>query len=240
MKQISGEIFCDDFPDECKIETRLLASPYHTLPYLIIDDFLDPALCDRIAADVRKSDDVQKAMLKTMLFESVVDPSVDESIRKTHIYSLRKHHAEHYRQAFISHRPTIERFFNVALTTATDIQVLEYNEGFFYKRHADDSNELVDEQGNVVGFIPVAPQRKITTVLFATSHCDHAENPHCFEGGELIFNYLFDTGGDQVKIRPKAGQMVIFPGNPIFSHEVLPVTSGHRLTLVQWHNAIVH
>jgi len=240
LKQISGKIFCDDFLDNCKIETKLLASPYHTLPYLIIDDFIDPATCAKIAADVRQRDDAQKAMLKTMLLESVVDPSVDEGIRRTHIYTLQSHHAERYQEAFITHQPAIERFFNVALTTATEIQVLEYNEGFFYKRHADDSSELIDDQGDVVGFIPVAPQRKITTVLFGTSHCEHEGNPHCFEGGELIFNYLYDAEGDQIKIRPKAGQMVIFPSNPIFSHEVLPVTSGHRLTLVQWHNAIVH
>ena len=180
-------------------------------------------------------------MLKTTIANGVVDPSVDKSIRKTDIYALDDHHVALYQEAFIKHQPTLERFFNVALTTATAIQVLEYKKGFFYKRHADDSSELFNENGELAGFMPVAPQRKITTVLFATSHCDQSEtSTECFKGGELVFNYLYDETGEQVTLRPKAGQMVIFPSNPVFSHEVLPVTDGHRLTLVQWHNAIVH
>lgn len=240
LRQISGNIFCDDFLDDCHIETKLFPSPYRELPYLLIENFLDTKICDTIAADVRQSNDAQMAMLKTTLLESVVDPSVDESIRKTHIHTLKKRHAALYREAFITHQAEIERFFNVALTTATDIQVLEYQKGFFYKRHADDSSELVNDEGKLVGFIPVAPQRKITTVLFATSHGNPEANPHGFNGGELVFNYLFDAEGTQVTIQPKAGQMVVFPSNPFFSHEVLPVTDGYRLTLVQWHNAIIH
>jgi len=241
LQQISGRIFCDDILEGLTIETKLFPNPYYDFPYLIIDDFLDKETCDAIAQDVRRSDDAKQAMLKTTIHDGVVDPSVDKSIRKTDIYTLDEYHTALYQEAFIRHQPQIERFFNVALTTATAIQALEYKQGFFYKRHADDSSELLDDQGELVGFVPVAPQRKITTVLFATSHCDAIEGKAgCFAGGELIFNYLFDDKGEQVTLRPKAGQMVIFPSNPVFSHEVLPVTDGYRLTLVQWHNAIVH
>jgi SM-20-related protein len=59
-----------------------------------------------------------------------------------------------------------------------------------------------------------------------------------FSGGELLFNYLYDKEGSLVKIKPQAGDMVVFPSNPYFSHEVLPVKEGYRLTLVQWHDAI--
>lgn len=241
MQQISGKIFCDDILNGIAVETKLFPSPYHDFPFLVIDGFLESETCMAIAQDVRRRDDAKRAMLKTTLPEGVVDPSIDESIRKTDIYTLEDHHASLYQKAFIRNQPAIERFFNVALTTATSIQVLEYRKGFFYKRHADDSSELFDEEGRLVGFLPVAPQRKITTVLFGTSHCGGNEKEKdCFTGGELVFNYLLDEKGEQVRLRPKAGQMVVFPSNPVFSHEVLPVTGGHRLTLVQWHNAIVH
>ena len=62
---------------------------------------------------------------------------------------------------------------------------------------------------------------------------------HHFSGGELCFNYLFDEKGLPVCIRPEAGDMVVFPSNPIYSHEVHPVTAGYRLTLVQWHNGLI-
>lgn len=241
MRQISARVFCDDILDDIPIETKLFPNPYHELPYLIIDDYLDATSCETIAQDVRKRDDAIRAMLKTTITEGVViDPSVDESIRKTDIYTLDEYHANLYQESFLRHQPAIERFFNVALTTATAIQVLEYKKGFFYKRHADDSSELFNEEGHLVGFLPVAPQRKITTVLFASSHCDHVKTGSgCFSGGELVFNYLLDDKGKQIRLQPKAGQMVVFPSNPVFSHEVLPVADGHRLTLVQWHNALV-
>ncbi|MGC9350564.1 MAG: 2OG-Fe(II) oxygenase [Sulfurovum sp.] len=54
----------------------------------------------------------------------------------------------------------------------------------------------------------------------------------------MLFNYLYDEKGETVKIKAEAGDMVIFPSNPYFSHEVLPVKEGYRLTLVQWHDAI--
>lgn len=54
-----------------------------------------------------------------------------------------------------------------------------------------------------------------------------------------MFNYLFDAQGNNIKFIPEAGDMIVFPSNPIFSHEVLRVEDGYRLTLVQWHNAIV-
>ena len=135
----------------------------------------------------------------------------------------------------------IEAYFSAALTTATDIQVLEYEEGFFYKRHADDSNEIVDQTtGETAGFNLIAPQRKITTVLFASSHDPKPQTPHSFSGGELLFNYLKDRDGNPVTLFPQAGDMVVFLSNPVFSHEVRPVRGGYRLSLVQWHNALMH
>ena len=66
----------------------------------------------------------------------------------------------------------------------------------------------------------------------------HLIGAQSFTGGELMFNYLYGSEGEPVKIKPDAGDMIVFPSNPYFSHEVLPVHEGYRLTLVQWHDAI--
>ena len=105
--------------------------------------------------------------------------------------------------------------------------------------HADDSNALVDKNGEIVGYVTVAPERKLSTVLFTTSCVATAIKEDEFRGGELLFNYLYDTEGETILFRANAGDMIIFPSNPYFTHEVLPVTQGYRLTLVQWHNAIL-
>jgi SM-20-related protein len=239
MKQISNYVFCDDFIATLKLETRLMTNQYYDYPYLIIKDFFSKSTCYDISNYAYNTSEGEKAKIKTRLLGSIVNPSVDESIRKTVIHKLSDLHVRMYEENFKAFQPHIERFFNVALTTSTTLQALEYTKGSFYIKHADDSNELVDASGKTVGFIQVAPQRKITTVLFTASHQNHTSQAYSFSGGELVFNYLFDNEGKQIKLYPQAGDMLIFPSNPIYSHEVLPIEDGYRLTLVQWHNAII-
>lgn len=239
MKQISNHVFCDDFILDLKLATRLMPNPYYDYPYLLIENFLPKSLCDTIVEYAQKSSDAISAKVKTTILNSVVNPSVDESIRKTVIHKLPKTLLNKYDKSFKKHQGQMEDFFSIALTTATKVQVLEYTKDAFYIKHADDSNELVNENAQTVGFLQVAPQRKISTILFTTSYDENADDNKHFKGGELLFNYLFDANAEAIKFRPKAGDMLVFPSNPIYSHEVLPIISGYRLSLVQWHNAII-
>ena len=104
--------------------------------------------------------------------------------------------------------------------------------------HSDDSS-MMYKNNELIGFTPVAKQRKISTVLFTTSY-DKTISDNTFIGGELLFNFLYDIDGNEVKIKPKAGDMVVFLSNPYFTHEVLKVIDGKRISLVQWHNAIIN
>lgn len=239
MQQISNHVYCDDFIARLQLETRLMPNQYYDYPYLVIKNFLSALTCQEIAEFTSNASAVEQAKVKTRLLNSIIDPSVDESIRKTIHHKLPKKLQGIYDKSFKMHQATIENFFSLALTTSTKLQTLEYTKGSFYIKHADDSNELVNELNETVGFIQVAPQRKLSTVLFCTSHAKHENRGLKFEAGELVFNYLFDADGKQIVFYPEAGDMIIFPSNPIYSHEVLPVKEGYRLTLVQWHNAII-
>lgn len=239
MHQISNHIFCDSFIANLKLDTKLMPNPYYDYPYMIIKNFLSKSNCNDISDYTFNTSEAEKAKVRALVLNSVVDPHVDESIRKTIIHKLPNVFLKAYDTSFKIHQKEIERFFNIALTTSTKVQALEYTKGSFYIKHADDSNELVNKESQTVGFIQVSPNRKLTTVLFTASHKKHPNSEHIFKGGELLFNYLFDVNGDVIKIYPEAGDMVVFPSNPIFSHEVLPVEDGYRLTLVQWHNALI-
>jgi SM-20-related protein len=237
MIQISNDIYCDNMFEQMDINNRLLPSPYRDTPYLIIQDFFTPELCARLASLVREDQDSKEAKVKQETINGIIEPDIVTEYRKTNIYTLDDFYSEYYENQFLKYKPVIEEYFGAVMTLSTDIQVLEYKEGYFYIKHADDSSELLDENGQTVGFKCVAPERKLTTVLFATNHMCNAEDEG-FSGGELLFNYLYDKEGSLVKIKPQAGDMVVFPSNPYFSHEVLPVKEGYRLTLVQWHDAI--
>jgi hypothetical protein len=49
-----------------------------------------------------------------------------------------------------------------------------------------------------------------------------------YAGGEIYFSDY------NYKIQPKAGSVIIFPGNKYYSHEVLEITSGERYTSPVW------
>ncbi|MBU0924738.1 2OG-Fe(II) oxygenase [bacterium] len=236
MTQISNYIYCADFLTTFDIETKLLANPYYDYPFLIIENFLDTNECNEINKKVKEDDDYQKAQIKTL--DTVVLSETNEEIRKTNIYTLDERYLEIYTNRFLEHQPLIENFFKLALTTSTNVQVLEYLKDSFYSMHSDDSSMLYKDD-ELVGFLPVAKQRKISTVLFTTTN-DEIISENSFTGGELLFNFLYDEKGNEVKIKPKAGDMLVFLSNPYFTHEVLKVINGRRITLVQWHNVIIN
>ncbi|NCB11732.1 MAG: 2OG-Fe(II) oxygenase [Erysipelotrichia bacterium] len=236
MTQISNKIFCSDFLISFDIETKLLTNPYYDYPFLIIENFLDENECYEINKKVKEDDDYQKAQIK--IKEIITTAQINEEIRKTNIYSLSEKYLEIYTKRFLTFQAKIEDYFKLALTTSTQIQVLEYIKDSFYAMHSDDSS-MIYKNNKLIGFLPVAKQRKISTVLFTTSSNKIASDDS-FIGGELLFNFLFDKDGNEIKITPKAGMMIVFLSNPYFTHEVLKVIGGRRISLVQWHNAIIN
>lgn len=231
MHQISNFIYADDALLFMDIPTKHLPNPYLDIPYILIKNFITAAECNDIVRSIVISKDAIDAQLR--------GGALNNTIRKTDIYTLNNHQKILYENRFDEFRGEIERFFSCSLTSSTDVQALGYEHGDFYLRHSDDSSELRNKHGETVGFKCVAPTRKLTTVLFTTSHTSTEVVEGCFSGGELLFNYLMDEEGHTITLRPQAGDMVVFLSNPYFSHEVLPITDGFRLTLVQWHNALL-
>lgn len=229
MHQISNYVYARDELLEWDIPTKRLPNPYYDFPYMVLEGVLNPAECRAITAAALADKETVQAELRGR--------SLDTAIRKTDIHALSAEHQEIYNRRFEAVKAEIEEFFALSLAKATDVQVLGYERGSFYVKHSDDSSELRNNQGDVIGYKTVAPERKLTTVLFTTSYTPHPTDSDHFSGGELLFNYLCDEHGNTITLRPEAGDMVVFFSNPYFSHEVLPVKEGFRLSLVQWHNA---
>ncbi len=234
MTQISNYIYCSDFLTTLDIETKYLPNPYYDYPYLIIENFLSLDECKEINDSI-KNEDFEIAQIKSDNSKS----QTNEKIRKTNIYSLNEFHLKLYNDRFLDYKNKIENFFSLVVSSSTKVQVLEYLKNSFYAMHSDDSNMLVKDE-KIIGFNPVAKQRKISTVLFTTAYDEKNPSSDSFSGGELLFNFLFDENQNQIKLKPKAGDMVVFLSNPFFTHEVSKVINGRRISLVQWHDAIIN
>jgi len=237
MVQISNNVFCEEFLSKLDIPTGILPNPYYDYPFMIIENFLSKKTCKQITANIKVDQDIFEAKIRKK--DAIrIKSTTNTKIRKTKIHKLNTIHKNIYTNNFLKHQNDIEKFFNLAITTSTQIQALEYTKGSFYKQHSDDSSVLVKD-GEIMGFLPVAPQRKISTVLFTTSN-DDTISENTFTGGELIFNYLHNEKGETIQIKPKAGDMLVFLSNPYFTHEVLEVKKGFRVSLVQWHDALIN
>jgi SM-20-related protein len=230
MHQISNYVYARDELLGWDIPTKRLPNPYHDFPYMVLEGVLSPAECRAITAHTLSDNKAVQAELRGR--------SLDTAIRRTDIHTLTSEHRAIYDRRFEAVRSEIEEFFAISLSKATDVQVLGYERGSFYLKHSDDASELRDREGNTVGYKTVAPERKLTTVLFTTSYTPHPTDQDHFSGGELLFNYLCDESGNTITLRPEAGDMVVFLSNPYFAHEVLSVKEGFRLSLVQWHDSL--
>jgi predicted 2-oxoglutarate/Fe(II)-dependent dioxygenase YbiX len=87
----------------------------------------------------------------------------------------------------------------------TGYELLRYKEGGFFKEHVD--------------YSPNTNQRQLS---FSFALNDD------YEGGEFQF-----FGNSQLYRVPK-GSCIIFPSNFVFPHQIMPITSGTRYSIVTW------
>jgi Rps23 Pro-64 3,4-dihydroxylase Tpa1-like proline 4-hydroxylase len=96
-------------------------------------------------------------------------------------------------------------FPDVASEIDTGYDLLRYKEGQFYIQHTDSFKNQ---------------QRSVS--------CSFLLNDD-YEGGEFAF---FDR---EIMIKGGKGSIVMFPSNFMFPHEVMPVTSGTRYSIITWY-----
>lgn len=116
-------------------------------------------------------------------------------------------------------REAIAAFFDHPLDGREGVNLLRYEEGGFYKPHVDRAE---------LPAWPPAAHRAFTAILFLES-AREAEPSGRFSGGVLR---LLPDDAEPIDIVPRRGVLVAFPAEIV--HEVLPVTEGHRDTVVDW------
>jgi len=218
MIPISNKIYAKKEIFDLPFEKYPLASFYNDYPFLIFENILSKNECKNIISSLNKNETYKAELVKK---------GIDEEIRKTILHKPTKDIRKIFENIINKKRTIIEKFFGVFLLNGTDIQILEYKDGGFYKRHADNSSELVKED-RVIGYKLIKSERKITTLLFLNDD---------FEGGQIEFSHLKFKDGKEVIFKPKAGEMIVFPSHGLFAHEVKKV-KGKRFAIVKWWNAI--
>lgn len=84
--------------------------------------------------------------------------------------------------------------------------ILRYDIGDFFKAHTDGSHEY---------------PRQLSMVFYFNDN---------YEGGELYFPFI------DVKIKPLAGELILFPSNYLFAHAANEVTQGTKYAAINFAN----
>lgn len=94
--------------------------------------------------------------------------------------------------------------YSVIFGRFENAQILRYGVGQKFDMHIDDHPNM---------------PRTVSLVYYANDN---------YSGGEIEFPRF------GIKIKPKAGQMLMFPSAYTYNHTVHPVTDGTRFCVVQW------
>jgi hypothetical protein len=97
-----------------------------------------------------------------------------------------------------------EKFESCKIQEDSGYELLRYKEGQFYTQHTDSFK---------------ARPRAVS--------CSFILNDD-YEGGEFAF---FDR---ELKYKLKKGSCIMFPSNFMYPHEIMPVTSGTRYSIITW------
>jgi len=96
--------------------------------------------------------------------------------------------------------------YGLSFSDHSSYDILRYGKGQFFTNHVDHHPEY---------------PRTVSNVYYFNDD---------YEGGEIVFP-RFD-----IKFKPKANQLIMFPSTYVYNHSVLEVTSGTRYAVVSWIN----
>lgn len=188
-------------------ETKYKTSAEHMLKdyIMVIKDLVPHELCDHIVNQA--PDDSPYWRHATVSGENLIDTTS----RNCQVLNLSgsNEFKDIDNQLFVVASKAIQTYHNkfpdVNCDTDTGYALLRYKTGGFYLQHTDSFKQ---------------EQRSVTASLMLNDD---------YEGGEFAF---FDR---ELKYKLNKGDVIMFPSNFMYPHEIMPVTSGTRYSIITWY-----
>lgn len=173
------------------------------------DGVITHALCDAILEEFSDENEWQKTVIDGNVVNNKIRTAETVVLSYPHVIDKNpKVRGKLDKYVFASAGLTIKKYnekFPLALIEEdSGYELLRYKEGQFYTTHTDSFK---------------ARPRAVS--------CSFILNDD-YEGGEFAF---FDR---ELKYKPKKGSCIMFPSNFMYPHEIMPVTSGTRYSIITW------
>ena len=180
----------------------------------LLRNFLDADACANLQAELLLSPTTQAPV-----YIEGSEGTIHETIRKTTSLHPAAETISEIHKRLLVQKSALETHFRLPLTDCERPQFLRYEKGDFFVRHQDGNTKQLDFDHLRI--------RRISIVVFLN---DFANEPreNCYSGGLLNF---YDEQG-MYGLPGETGLLVAFTAETL--HEVSPVTSGERFTIISW------
>jgi SM-20-related protein len=172
----------------------------------LLPHFLDADRCARLRAELAVAPTTQAPV-----YIEGSEGTIHETIRKTTSLHPGSETLRQVHEQLLSQKSALESHFGTTLMDCEQPQFLRYETGDFFVRHQDGNTDQLDFDHLRV--------RRISIVVFLNDS---------FSGGALAFYDPATT----FALMGETGLLAAFKADTF--HEVLPVTSGERFTIISW------
>ena len=173
----------------------------------LLRNFLDTDVCARLRAEMNSAPTTQAPV-----YIEGTPGVIHETIRKTTSLHPSDETFWDMHARIFQQKSSLEEHFGVSLNDCERPQFLRYEPGDFFVRHQDGNTDQTDFDHLRV--------RRISIVVFLNDS---------FSGGTLNF---YDDGPNTFELAGETGLFVAFRAETV--HEVVPVASGQRFTMITW------
>ena len=180
--------------------------------------FLDATACAQLIEEMCSS-----PITQAPVYIQGAEGVIHEDVRKTTSSHPSEETITNLQNLLFAQKSALETHFGWSLTDCERPQFLRYQPGDFFVRHQDGNTEQLEFDHLRI--------RRISLIAFLN---DYAAEPkeNCYSGGELSFYEKKDDGAESFPLKGETGLLVAFRADTY--HEVLPVTSGDRFTIISW------
>ena len=168
---------------------------------ILFDNLLSDSECDSL---------INQSHFTPALIDNEISNYIDTQYRKCQLSVIdTKSNQWLIDKLFPALKDINNNYFKYIISGITELQVIKYDTGSFYKKHIDTYTDELNYQ------------RKLTFIIQLSNQFDYEE-------GDLII-HASDIG--ETTTREK-GSMIVFPSYTL--HEVTPILSGTRYSLIGW------
>jgi SM-20-related protein len=190
------------------------------LGVMVVPDFIEADTRETLLAEMRTA-----PSSPAPLYRASAEGSRVELSEHSRVVSISPARQEEFSDRIRALAPRVARHFGLTLHDQTSPSFLTYREGHHVPPHPDTRPEAED---------PIVRGRKITAVTFINAQRQEPDSAS-FSGGELVLYGLLGPGSERhgLPIGGEPGTLVAFRSEVL--HEVRPVSSGERQTVVSWY-----